>query len=766
MVKRITILLVFLFGGVYLSKAQPAMGQWRDYFAFNDARALGVNGSVIYCAVTNGFFAYNTDNGELNRYTTVNGLSEVDITAIAPIPEKGITLVGYKSGNIDLVYEDSKRIVKLPFIKDKPMAGSKCINHFYYFNSLVYVSTDFGLVVINPDKLEVRDTYYIVESSGSLKVNMLVVWNGKFWAATSQGVFSANTNDPLLISYERWERESFFTDPTNECLNVTAEGNYLMALEKTLGNDVIWMNSGSGWVEFDRPFDDMVGISMGYGRLYAYSSNAVQVYNLQGIKEELISSYLFGGSPRVAQCIPIGNSRLAIADEFNGLVILSPGSHSVHSPMGPFNNKFFHIDASANMVVAASGAYDAAFGNFWNPFIAHTYSEGKWSYFADWFNHDAVRVKADPRNPDVFYVASWGGGLYKITNGSLTEHYNPDNSTLQSVFPGQPYCRIAGMDMDTKGNLWVANSEVPNPISVLMANGSWKAFPYSTAIGTSRIISLTVSPTGIIWLALARDNGLFVLNPGNDVESASDDIYLKFRPRDANGNTLPNEVTALAFDRDGYVWLGTNQGVLVSYNPQRVLQGETRFQKIKIPDVVEGLAVYLLETEEVTCIDVDGGNRKWFGTAKSGVYLFSADGTKQIQHFNTKNSPLPSNTILSVKTHPVTGEVFIATDKGLIAYRGDASQPAESFGKVYAFPNPVRPNYNGLITIAGLMENSVVKITDIAGNIVYETRSNGGLATWDGKNRNGQRVATGVYLIFCSDSRGEQATVTKLLFVK
>jgi len=154
MVKRITILLVFLFGGVYLSKAQPAMGQWRDYFAFNDARALGVNGSVIYCAVTNGFFAYNTDNGELNRYTTVNGLSEVDITAIAPIPEKGITLVGYKSGNIDLVYEDSKRIVKLPFIKDKPMAGSKCINHFYYFNSLVYVSTASG---IHP--------YYIITKS-------------------------------------------------------------------------------------------------------------------------------------------------------------------------------------------------------------------------------------------------------------------------------------------------------------------------------------------------------------------------------------------------------------------------------------------------------------------------------------------------------------------------------------------------------------------------------------------------------------------------
>lgn len=766
MVKRIYILLSFIFVGICKVHTQPAIGQWRDYYAFNDARELSISGSKLYCAVANGYFTYDIENGELIKYTTVSGLSEVDITALSAIPQKQITLVGYKSGNIDLVYENTKRVVSLPFIKDKPMLGSKCINHFYYFNSLVYVSTDFGLVVIDPDRLEVKDTYFIVENAGTLKVNRLVAWNGKFWAATSQGVYSASTNDPLLISYERWSREQFFTDPAAECRGVTADETHLLALEKVGGNDILWMNSGSGWVEVDRPFDETLGVSIGFQKIAAFSSNAIQKYSLQGEKLELVSSYLFGGTPKVADCIPLENNALAVADEFNGLVIISPTDHSVHTPTGPFSNKFFHIDASANMVVAASGAYDAAFGNFWNPFIAHTFSDGRWSYYADWFNHDAVRVKADPRNPNVFFVASWGGGLYKLNSGTLAEHYNPDNSTLQSVFPGQPYCRIAGMDIDPKGNLWVANSEVPNPISVLTAHGVWKSFPYYSAIGTSRIISLTVSPSGIIWLALARDNGLFALSPGNDVEASSDDIYLKFRPRDANGNLFSNEVTALAFDRDGYLWLGTNQGVLVSYNPHRVLQGETSFQKIKIPDVVEGLAVYLLDTEEITCVDVDGGNRKWFGTAKSGIYLFSADGTKQIHHFNTKNSPLPSNTILSIKAHPVTGEVFIATDKGLVAYRSDASEPANTFGRVYAFPNPVRPTFTGLITIAGLMDNSVVKITDIGGNIVYETRSNGGLATWDGKNRNGQRVATGVYLIFCSDSKGEQAAVTKLLFVK
>jgi hypothetical protein len=222
----------------------------------------------------------------------------------------------------------------------------------------------------------------------------------------------------------------------------------------------------------------------------------------------------------------------------------------------------------------------------------------------------------------------------------------------------------------------------------------------------------------------------------------------------------------MAFDKDGYLWLGTNQGVLLSYNSEKVFDGGTYFQKIKIPDVVPGLAVYLLETESVTSITVDGGNRKWFGTSKSGAFLFNADGTKQLQHFNAENSPLPSNSIIDIKVHPTTGEVFFATDKGMVAYRGDASEPSNGFGKVYSYPNPVPPGYSGKITIVGLVENTIVKITDINGNLIYETMSEGGMAMWDGKSLKGNRVATGVYLVFCADKTGEQSTVTKILFIK
>ncbi len=748
------------------ANAQPPVGQWRDYFALNDAKAVSLSGQSISCAASNGFFTFNIETGTLEKFTTVNGLSGVDVSSILDIPELGITVVGFASGNINFIYNDTKQVISIPFIMEKPMSGSKRINNFLYHDALIYTSTDFGIVVIDPVKLEVKDTYYVVQNAGSLRVRKMVFWGNRFWVASNQGVFSANANDPLLINYEQWRHENFFTNPNAECISLSATGSSLVAVESNAGFDIVWINSNSSWFELDRPYTDVSGVAIGFGKILVFSKNAIQSYSEQRVKGIGLTSYSFGGTPSINDCLFIDTNRIALADNFNGLVWGTLVNQKISTPTGPFSNNFFALDVSSEYVVGAAGSYDNAFGNIWSPFIAHIYNGTRWSYFADWFQHDAVRVKFDPQNPMRYYVASWGSGLYRFSGSEMDGHFTPENSTLQSVFPGQPYCRIAGMDLDSRGNLWVANSEAANPISVLTQQGTWKSFAYAGAINTGRILSLTVSPDQNIWLALALDYGLFVLNPGSSIENISDDLYQKFRPRDSNGNTFLNEITSLAFDRDGYLWLGTNQGVLVSYNPQRVFQGETFFQKIKIPDVVPGLAVYLLETEEISCIDVDGGNRKWFGTSKSGVFLFSADGTKQIHHFNTSNSPLPSNTILSIKVHPVSGEVFIATEKGLISFRGESNQPSANFDNVYAFPNPVRPSYSGVVTITGLMDNSVVKITDVAGNLVYETRSNGGMATWDGKTKSGKRVATGVYLVFCSDSSGKQAAVTKILFIK
>ena len=396
----------------------------------------------------------------------------------------------------------------------------------------------------------------------------------------------------------------------------------------------------------------------------------------------------------------------------------------------------------------------------------HKFSNNQWAYDYNFNYIDAVRITPSPFHSNEFYISSWGNGILVYRDGQFIENFNPSNSSLETIIPGA-FCRIGGVVFDSKGNLWASNAGVTNPISIRTPDGTWKGFPYQSLIGSQRQSDIVLSPSGHLWVIIPSGGGLFVLNPGNDPLTMSSHQARKLMLSDSDGASLPNDIYSIAFDREGYLWIGTTEGVLVSYNPQRVFEPSLfNAQRVKIPDVVQGLAVFLLETETVTSIAIDGANRKWLGTQRSGVFLQSADGSTQLLNFTKDNSPLPSNNIQHIGLHPKTGEVFFATDKGLISYRGDATEPSSRFGKVYAFPNPVRPDYNGVITITGLIDKTIVKITDVAGNLVYETQSLGGQATWDGKNIQGNRVSTGVYLFFCADSKGEQSAVGKILFVK
>jgi ligand-binding sensor domain-containing protein len=314
----------------------------------------------------------------------------------------------------------------------------------------------------------------------------------------------------------------------------------------------------------------------------------------------------------------------------------------------------------------------------------------------------------------------------------------------------------------------MTNSNVAEPISVLKADGSWKSFRVNNLIsGYGALGDILVSSAGHKWVIIPRGNGLFAMDDNMTIDDISDDIYEKVSVVDKYGKVITNDVYSFAEDHNGNLWLGTNQGVLVMYSPYRLFtDGIIYAQEILIPrNDGSGYADPLLGTQIVTSIEVDGANRKWLGTAGGGVYLVSEDGLEELVQFNETNSPLLSNAIRDICVDGVSGEVFFGTDKGIISYKGDALQGSTAYNKVVVYPNPVRESYEGPVAIKGLVERTTVKITDMSGNLVFETESFGGQAIWDGKNLRGERVATGVYMIYLSNRDGTLAHVTKVLFI-
>ena len=416
---------------------------------------------------------------------------------------------------------------------------------------------------------------------------------------------------------------------------------------------------------------------------------------------------------------------------------------------------------------AVVGGITASWNNVWMAATMETFQEEDWSWTHSWEDRDLINLAVDPDDPSHVFAGAWGSGVLEYHGKEITR-YDENNSSLQNLIPGQPFIRVGGVALDPQGNLWVTNSSVAEPISVLKTDGTWLSFRVNNLISEYGALGdILVSSAGHKWVIVPRGNGLFAMDDNMTIEDTSDDIYEKVSVVDNFGKVITNDVYSFAEDHDGNLWLGTNQGVLVMYSPYRLFtEGSVYAQEILIPrGDGSGYADPLLGTQVVTSIEVDGANRKWLGTQGGGVYLVSEDGLEELAHFTASNSPLLSDVIMDIEVEGSSGEVFFGTEKGIISYKGDALQGASAFNEVVVYPNPVRDTYEGPVAIKGLLENTTVKIADMSGNLVFETESLGGQAIWDGTNFNGERVATGVYMIYLSSTDGSLSHVTKLLFI-
>lgn len=763
---------------------QTPTGSWTDHLVYSISMDIAVTPDEIFSSTGSSLLVYNKKYNELRKISTVNGLSEVGIAAISWSGALNMLVVGYSSTNIDLL--EGSNVYNLPDIKNKVIDGNKTINAIKTNDKYAYLATDFGIVVIDLERREVHDTWRPAMKVDANRVFDVTFGEGKVFAATDNGVYYADLEQDGLAYFGNWQVITTLPQPYSRynaigffnsvvyVNNSSGEGDNVYSISMDdYSSDLFYHESGLTVTSLEVSSDGMT--------LSALSK--VFFYPVQGGEAEVISSYPEGKMYPAGTRYPAGTSYpsgvlssmkavvaegdIWIADALTGLVRGSNLSEfSVLAVSSPSFASVEDITCSGELTVLTAGGVTSSWGNRGQTAGISIKRGNVWVSAVSEEHFDAMRTAVDPFDNSRIFVSTYGTGLleYKFDNSGLqlVRDYRADNSPVEAITNGDTE-RVCGIAFDKKGNLWVTQPQVSSNIKMLKPDGTWTLFP--NRVESSKIGDLLITSIGQKWLVLAGGNGLFVLDDNGTPDIFNDDRSRYLSVTDADGAVF-NNVYCVAEDLDGTVWVGTDKGPMIYRDPSRIFDADARVTRLKIArDDGTNLADYMLGTETITSIAIDGGNRKWVGTENSGVYLLSADGESLTRRYNEENSPLFSNRIHSITINDITGDVWFATSKGLISVRGDATSGSKGFSNLFAFPNPVREDFQGDLTINGLERETSVRITDISGNLVYRTVSEGGTATWNLKTYNGKRVSTGVYLIFCANRDGSEAEVIKILVI-
>jgi len=776
MKKRI-VSIIFLFGFIsaYLS-AQVAMGKWRTHFAYNSVAQIAQSTTKIYAVSDGALFSVDKEDGQngMEFYSKVSGLNGSDISRIEFDQTSQSLLIVYSDGNIDLL--TSGGVVNVPDLLDKQMSASKAVNDIQFYQGKAFLSCNFGIIVLNMQKREVADTYYIGPNASDVKVLNTTVYDNQIYALSASTIFKASANESQLVNYEFWSTVSGLPG-SGSFQRIESFAGQLILLR---GGKLYKQESANNWIPFltDITATDFnvtnESLNVFDGSSFYLVDNQFNVKTVSNIGtltdtefDSSTNTYWFAGNALGVISYKLGS---------NGVPTLN-----YYKPNGPAVNVPYNMVFSNKKLFVVTGRPKT--GEFLEGKVM-MYKDGVWTNIygqseigsqinnnVDNFMHTAV----DPTDENHFFIPSFGNGVFEFKDNQFYKWHNHTNSTLEcninALNNPWKYTRLDGGVYDNKGNVFFSNSTVSDKIQVLLNTGKWVGLRYANLpdYDLGQILIDKLNPN-YKWVTTSGYGTISVFDDNGTIEDQSDDRFVTFKnfpdPDNTGGNITHNKEFCLAQDKNGVIWLGTDLGPLLFNNTSKVFDSGYTCSRVKIPrNDSTNLADYLLVNERIKSIAIDGANRKWLGTESSGVYLMSENGQQTIKHFTVSNSPLLSNDILSIAIHPTTGEVFFGTGSGIVSYQSDASEAGNTFGDVYAYPNPVREGFTGVITITGLVENTQVKITDINGNLVCQTVSNGSIATWDGKDVHGRKVSTGIYLAMCVNADGTQNAIAKILFI-
>ena len=739
---------------------------WKGYFSYNTIKDVSESSTRLFAASENALFTKNLTTNELKTINTIDGLSGQTISALYHSETFNKTIVGYENGLLIVINDADGTMLNVVDIINKNIpANIKKVNHFMEYNGIVYIACDFGIVQYKLTTLEFGDTYFIGPNGQEIKVFQTTIYNNEIYAVTQTfGIRKAAITNPNLIDFAQWQ-----VFDTGFWKGIVTIDNQLIGLNT---NSRLYKYNGLFFSEFANLGQPGLDIRTSSNNLIVTCASKVVIFNQTLNPIITILNSQITQIPVTFTCATVIGSGIYIGTNENGVVastISTPFSFEFIMPSGPKRNNMFSINSASSNLWAVYGGYDITYNPF--TFIGFSLSEfgiSKYNETDRWLNipysdvlnaKALVRIAVNPNDENQVYVASYNGGLLKIESDIPTTLYTNSNSTLQGIVPGADF-RINSTAYDKSGNLWMTNSRVTNGLHVLKSSGQWQSYNMETILdnfANNDFCKIAIDRNGTKWIASYK-NGVIAFNENTN-------IFKKLSEGIDAGNLPSIDVRAIAVDNRSQVWIGTNKGLRVlsstgSYN------SEDQMKANPIIFIEEGVAKELLFEQFITDIAVNGSNQKWISTADSGVFLFSSNGQETIYHFTTDNSPLPSNTVNDVEINATTGEVFFATNKGLVSFLGTSTKPADNLQSVYVYPNPVRPGFEGTIKVAGLISKANIKITDIEGNLVYETTSEGGTIEWDTTAFGKYKVASGVYMIFIAAEDASETAVKKVMIVR
>lgn len=769
-IKRLSIIIYYLITLISI-QAQHAIGEWNTYLSYNNITySEPAEDNILYVIGNGALFAYDSEDTSIRTYYKSNPLSDSNISKIAYNKAYHTLVITYSNANIDLLI-NGEDVYNLSEYMNKNVSLDKTINNISFFNEYAYLSTSFGILAINLKKKEISNAYIL-----NKKVNDCFIKDDSIYIATTEGVYAALLSDNLL-DINNWKKIS----------------QHIYTYLKNYNSKIIGYieNEGIFNVQLDNySTSQLVKGEFLYMNIYANKlivgnknkallfQNNLSYQNVSLTKEINHLSYLnnsYWGS--------YGDIGL-IAQKYNQTSGLLEDISSPIMPNSPKRNLFHYMTFTKdNRLLVAGGSLNYA--KVVNPGTIMIYDHDEWMSFQEknideltGFKYvNITSIVEDPNDPNHHFAASARHGLYEFHNRKFTKLYNIDNSELQSIFITDPnYVSTNGLIYDKKDNLWLVNNCTSSIIKVIKSDGSWVKLEIPEIERIETFEHMMFDRRGWLWINAMWDNraydipGFFCLNYNNTLEDQSDDKskFIRSIPNQDGNLITIGHCYCIVEDKEGSIWIGTDKGPLILNNPSRIFNDNFYCTQIKIPrNDGSNLADFLLANDHIITICIDGANRKWIGTKENGVYLLSEDGQETIHHFTKENSPLLSNDITSIVIHPKTGEVFIGTSHGLNSYQNDAIEAGETFADdIYAYPNPVKSDYNGVITVTGLVRDSNVKITTVNGSLVYQGVSLGGQFIWDGKNREGKKVSSGIYMVLAADKEGKEGVVTKIIVIR